>query len=333
MLPGAPQQSRWIRSEPRRSLPSSLLARLVQSAFPQSRVFDLEPLTDGFRNSNFKLHLDSHPEPVVLRIYEHDPTLCQKEVDLLACLCGSVPVPEVIYAEPSGAEDFPPFAFLRYVEGITFRELKRAGDREAIAQAAHSAGETLAAIHRTVFEKPGWLGPGPCVTVPLLEGPHAMARFVDLCLASGHLQRRLPASVCDGVHALMWSALPELALSEAQTSLVHGDFGRRNVLVRESKGRWAVAAVLDWEFAVSSTPLTDLANFLRSERAARPLVEPYFSTGYQQASGSLPPDWRRLARIVDLVALCSSLTKDSLPADVEVELAEFVGHALLAHDH
>jgi aminoglycoside phosphotransferase (APT) family kinase protein len=324
MLPGTPEAARSIRDEPRRTLPADLLARMVQTGFPQGRVLELQPLADGLRNSNFKLRIDSLSDPVVLRIYEHDPTLCQKEVDLLRFLRGSVPVPEVIHAEPRGAEDLPPFALLRYVEGIPFRELSRGGDTDAIAQSAQSTGETLAAIHRTVFPKPGWLAAGPAVTVPLIGGPNAMARFVDLCLESGNLQRRLPAELRDGVHRLVWSALPELALCEAQTNLVHGDFSRRNVLVREVNGRWAVAAVLDWEFAVSGAPAGDLANFLRYERTARPLAEPFFSNGYLRAGGALPDDWRRLARLVDLVALCEMLTRDSLPNTVTAELAELI---------
>ena len=157
MLPGAPVESRWIRKEPRRTLPARWLERMVRCAFPQGRVLEVQPLTDGFRNSNFKLRIDSLAEPVVLRVYEHDPTLCQKELDLFGLVRSSVPVPEVIYREPEGAGDLLPFVLMLYVEGITFRELKRRGDPSAIAQAARSTGETLAAIHRHVFAKSGWL--------------------------------------------------------------------------------------------------------------------------------------------------------------------------------
>jgi hypothetical protein len=38
----------------------------------------------------------------------------------------------------------------------------------------------------------------------------------------------------------------------------------------------------------------------------------------------LPDEWRRLARVVDLTALCESLTHDDLPDDVVVELVELV---------
>jgi hypothetical protein len=65
------------RSEPRRALPANWAQRILQSAVPGSRVVDSEPLADGFRNSNFKLTLDSTAEPIVVRIYEHDVSLCQ----------------------------------------------------------------------------------------------------------------------------------------------------------------------------------------------------------------------------------------------------------------
>jgi hypothetical protein len=85
-----------------------------------------------------------------------------------------------------------------------------------------------------------------------------------------------------------------------------------------------VAAVLDWEFAVSSSPLADLGSFLRYELATRPLAEPHFSGGYRRAGGVLPPDWRYLARLVDLTATCESLTRDGLPAGITAELLELV---------
>jgi len=197
-------------------------------------------------------------------------------------------------------------------------------DTDAIAQAAYSAGKTLAAIGRTKFSKPGWLAPGPSVTAPLLEGADSMPRFVDLCLASTNLQQRMPADLRDGTHALIWSWAPQLGHLDDEPCLVHGDFGKRNLLVREIARQWSVTAVLDWEFALSGSPLADLGHFLRYERAARPVAEPHFSNGYLHAGGKLPQNWRQLARLVDLTALCESLTHDQLPDSVVAELVELV---------
>ncbi len=40
--------------------------------------------------------------------------------------------------------------------------------------------------------------------------------------------------------------------------------------------------------------------------------------------GKLPQDWRQLARLFDLSALCEALTRDQLPDDVTAELVELV---------
>lgn len=324
MIAGAPEEARWRRAEPRRALPATLLERMVHAAFPRCRILDVQPLADGWRNANFRLRLDCAPELIVLRIYEHHPSICQKEVDLIRLVGASVPVPAVIHAEPQGWEDVPPFALMSHMEGMSFRELKRSGDGDAIAQAAHSAGETLAAIGRTTFSKPGWLAPGPSVAAPLLEGADPVPRFVDLCLASANLQRRMQVDLRHRLRELVWSWAPVLASLDDEARLVHGDFGKRNLLVRKIAGAWSVAAVLDWEFAVSGCPLADLGHFLRYERASRPLVEPHFSEGYRHAGGTLPGNWRQLARLLDLTALCESLTHDELPDAVVAELVELV---------
>ena len=324
MLRGAPFESRWLRPTPRRTLPESLLNRIVQAAFPHSQVVDVRPFTAGLRNANFRIQLDSPGQCVVLRIYEHHPSLCRKEMDLLNLVSPTVPVPEVIHEEPDGWNDMPPFVLFRYVDGITFHELKRGGDAGAISQAAFSVGRTLALIHRIAFPKPGWLGPGPRVGSPLLEGPDPAPRFVASCLESENLERRMHADLRDSTAAMVWSYAPQLAGLDNEKQLAHGDFGKSNLVVQRAAGAWTVAAVLDWEFAIAGSPLTDVGHFLRYERNSRPLLEPHFSDGYLEAGGLLQPAWRRLARIVDLIALCEALTHEELPGPVISELVELV---------
>lgn len=325
MIRGAPSEARWLRAEPRRSVPQNVLQKIVETAFKGCSAVDVQPLIDGYRNANFRIRLNSIPEFVVLRIYEHDASLCRKEVDLLNLIGQSVPVPEIIHAEAGGMDGFPPFVLLSYIEGIAFSELKRSGEANSMAQAAHDAGRILALIGRTTFPGSGWLGPGLSVTAPLLEGDNPGPRFVDLCLASENVRQRMTAKLRDQVSALVWSYAAQFASLDNETNLVHGDFGKRNLRVRKVAERWTVAGVLDWEFAIAGSPLTDVGHFLRYETFSRPKVEPHFSNGYLQAGGRLSSGWRRSARIIDLIALCESLTHDALPSRVIAELIELVG--------
>ncbi|MGB9256437.1 MAG: phosphotransferase, partial [Candidatus Korobacteraceae bacterium] len=139
---------------------------MLKRGLGECTILDVQPLTEGLRNANFKISLDRAPECVVLRVYEHDESLCQKEVDLLRMVSKIVPVPQVIQAEPEGLEGLPPFLLMQYVEGISFRDLKRSGDQNEIAQAAFAIGETLAAIGSIGFARGGWLAPGPTVAAP-----------------------------------------------------------------------------------------------------------------------------------------------------------------------
>jgi hypothetical protein len=41
MIAGAPEEARWRRAEPRRTLPATLLERMVHTAFPRCRVLAL----------------------------------------------------------------------------------------------------------------------------------------------------------------------------------------------------------------------------------------------------------------------------------------------------
>jgi aminoglycoside phosphotransferase (APT) family kinase protein len=323
MINGDPPEAIWLRPEPRRVVPAQVL-EAVRAVFPGHRIVEVRPLEGGLRNANFQLQLDSSPGRVVLRIYEQDATLCRKETDILKLISRSVPAPEVIHVEPHATDDVPPFALLRYIEGITFRELKRQGNNGPISRAAYAIGQTLASIGQMAFPKAGWLGPGLSVKSFLLDGSQPTPNFIDLCLTSAIVRQRMKKELRDQTSSLVWSYAEKLASLDDERCLVHGDFGNRNLLVRQTAESWIAASVLDWELAYAGPPLADIGHFLRYECAAHPLVEPHFSNGYLQAGGTLPPDWRRLARVIDLVALCKSLTHDVLPDDVVTELLELV---------
>jgi aminoglycoside phosphotransferase (APT) family kinase protein len=322
----------WSRAKASEALPLDVVQRLVARAFPRHRLASAELLAGGLSNSNFKLRLDPDTDPIVLRIYDRDPAACQKEVDLLALVRPTVPVPEVVHAEPGGMDGVGPFVLMRYVDGVTFRQLKAAGDVRALEEACYSIGNASAAIAQYRFPRGGWLMAGPAVGQPLAEGPDPIPRFIDECLASPNLSKRMSEPLVQSLHSFSWSWAPRLAPLDVERSLVHGDFNSPNLLLRRQEGRWCVAAVLDWEFAVSGSPLVDVGNFLRYERTRRPLREPHFSRGFVDGGGTLPDGWMRLARVLDLTSLCEILTRETLPDDVVSEVIGLIGATIEDRD-
>ena len=290
------------------------ISRLCESLRPQKRVKSAVRLSGGISNSSFRIHFESSNEPIVLRIYERDPVACRKELELLGALGRTVPVPEVLHAEPEGFGDEGAFIFLKYVEGITFRQLKATGDRRAIQEAAYAVGATLGAIG----------GHDLSTLSHVDEGTQLRLDSIDSYLSSPRLIARTGGALADRVRHLVAGWAQRLQSVANERRLVHGDFRKQNVLVRPDEDGWTVAAILDWECAFAGSQMFDVAVFLRYERPEQPVAEPAFSRGFLDGGGQLCDDWMGLIRVVDLDSLCRSLTADHLPTDVEREIVGFV---------
>lgn len=314
---------------------------LVAPAFPGRPVTGAEKLAGGLCNTNLKVTLDSPHQQIVLRLYQRDPVAYAKEIGLLRLVAHTVPVPEVIYAQaeaPEGIVGVGPYAVIEYVEAVTFKALKETKDLQAIQQASTSIGKTVAAIGRHQFDKPGLISVTQSstakdeaeleVTGPYIEGRDPVPRIIDSYLASPNLQRRTGPGLARRIHDFVWTWAPRLPQLDDESSLarrlVHSDLDQSNILVRQVEGQWVVAAVLDWEFAFSGSPLIDVGHFLRYERSAQPLCEPYFSRAFVEHGGKLPEDWRRVIRVIDLAGLCETLTGEAVPNNVSQQMLSLI---------
>src|SRR5690606_18041198 len=106
------------------------------------------------------------------------------------------------------------------------------------------------------------------------------------------------------LHALIRRHAAALSELDRAPSLVHGDFRAANVTVHEDR----LAAVLDWEFAMAGPPLADLGQFLRDEDELPSACVAGLVEGYERGAGRpLPVDFRRLARLRDLLNLLQLL--------------------------
>ncbi len=283
-------------------------------------------------NTNYRVQFNATDWSIVLRFYVRDAAACAKEVDVLRLVRSVVPVPEVLHVEPNGLGDFPPFVVMQYVEGIIFRLLRRTKEQPAIAQAAAAIGKTLASIGSHQFPRRGLLGAGLEVGNWLMPGSDTIPPLIDSCLLSENFRTRASAELSDRIHKFAWHWADRLSTVDSETRLVHADFNASNIMVRSVKGSWQVAAVIDWEYSFSGSPLWDVGSFLRYEQEGRPLVEPFFSQACTAAGMSLPDDWRELVRAVDLCSLCEALTRDALPADVVNEIVELLRSTLEQRD-
>jgi fructokinase len=281
---------------------------------PGDRVAATARLSGGYSNEN--LLVTTGRDRYVLRRYPRRDApdaarTCAVEAALAARLAGTgVPVPEIIAADPDGSAAGEPLLLARFMPGATVRATigPDGTDRAAAAGVAAAAGRALAAIGAVTFASGGFFtGSG---LIPSPAGiPRSLPGFVENRIRAGSAARALSAGELDGLRALAAAAGPLARQVADARQLVHSDYNGKNLLVLRRDGRWSVSAVLDWEFAFSGSPLTDIGNMLRFPGDYPPGFDGAFVAGYQDAGGRLPPDWRQISDALDLYALADFLTR------------------------
>lgn len=286
-------------------------------------IRDIKLMDGGLMNRNCRIQLSRSPD-VVLRLYDRDPASAAKELAILQRLRRGLPVPEVLYARADARDGDPPFLVLEWIDGVSLRELRRSGDADAIAGAAHEAGRLLARLQPHRFDRAGLLTSTLAIdTVPPPERL-TTTTLVEHFARLASFRARVGTTRLDDLRRVArdWDEHPRAPAMDA--TLVHGDFNSRNILVRKDRGRWRVSAILDWESAFAGPAYCDIGSFLRYERDDRPRFEPSFSRGLRDGGIRLEGDWRQAARMADLPALCDVLACESIPDDVATEVLELV---------
>ena len=306
-------QEGWERRHAALALDAASIVALLQPVFPGHSVRTAELLGGGLANTNYKVKFDGSDEPVVLRLFTRDPAACQTELDIYRLAGARMPMPAILYADPAGERSGRPYLVARWIEGVKLDALLARGDEPAIASAARAVGATLAGLAAFLFDRPGFFGPGLTIAQPLDPAAEFVSAYVDEALFAGAAGARLGPELTQALQQLLRDNAALLAAADTQTVLVHGDYKAQNLLVRRADAGtstdWNVAAVLDWEFAFAGSPLFDIAICLRYGDTLPPAFTAAFAAGYRDAGGILPPDWRRIIRLLDLVSLCDFLNR------------------------
>jgi aminoglycoside phosphotransferase (APT) family kinase protein len=309
-------------------VPATEWSAVLARALPGHTIVRCLPVSGGLLNSVYRIAVEGLDDEFALRIYTYNPSACRKEVDLHCLIAARVPVPDIVFADPTGETGAGPCVLMRWVAGETFRQIKSRRDAGEIAECGRAMGAVLAGIGSFQFSRGGLIGPGLDINPGPVDGPDPVPRMIEQLLATPQAALRLPAAAIARVCDFAWARAPLLAALDGERCLVHSDFSSLNLVMHRPRGEWDVAAVLDWEFAFSGSPLHDLGHALRYERSGRPSLEPHFSGAYRAAGGSLPENWRGLARMLDLTALCEMLSRPALPEAAAREIVELIEGAI-----
>lgn len=300
-------QKDWQRRHDFIMLDEATLNMLLQPAFPGKSVTSVELLTSGLCNTNYKIRIADKEDAFVLRLYVRDRAACQKDHDLFNLVHDRVPVPEVLYVDAAGERYEIAYAVMRWVDGILLSDIITAGDPAQMAACAYAAGTTLASIGTYTFPQAGFFGPGLSIAQPFDSGTAPFLAEIERSLFAGKAGERLGTALMERLWRFVRDNIGYLEAAEDVAALVHADFKGVNILVKQEQTRWHIAAVLDWEFALASSPLIDIANMLRYDRLLPAAYETQFIRGYLDNGGTLPIEWKRASKLLDLLSLCQFL--------------------------
>jgi len=294
-------RERWGRGAEALALTPSELTTLVQPAFPGQSVVANDLTSGGLVNTNVRLELSEHRRPVLLRLYTRDPDLdaapmpdvAAKEAALHRLLAPKLPVPRVIFAAPDNPITGHAYMLRDWADGQRLEVVAHEQTTAVLVELARDIGTVLAGIHSVTFAEGGFLD-GRLNVVPFPPGIGGrLPELLETLLGVLGKERLGP----ELTQALMAFAQREPNLGASWPGpprLTHADFGGSNILVRIDERGARVAAVIDWEFALSGSPMMDLGNLLRPPLGELPDFEDAVAAGYRGAGGVLPDDWRRL---------------------------------------
>ncbi len=255
---------------------------------------ELVPLGGGWSGETFVA--EAGGERSVVRIYtpgRRDDAAPEIDAAVLGLVRGLVPVPDVLEVRRGvAAAGRPGLLVASYLPGVRGEDLLPTLGDDGLASIGRRLGGLLADL----------------AGMPTLRaGP-----FVDPDLTIGDFGvDGLPGFADDHAARLAWDdtlhrglgrvavRAQELLDQVGRTCLVHSDANPKNLLVDPET--LEVTGVLDWEFAHSGHPFTDLGNLLRIDRM--PAYADAVLAAWCERRGTDPGQTLELARAADLWAL------------------------------
>jgi len=256
----------------------------------------LTPIDGGWSGETFVA--DTGGERTVVRIYadpRHPEHAAEIAASLLRLVRGLLPVPEVLEVRRSVPDaDVPALLVTELLPGTRGDLLLPTLDEDGLRRAGQAVGEIAGLLAGMPTLRAGLFVDGD-LTIEPFDGDlpawveHHREALERQDWSAGELARLL--ALADRAQGLLGTV--------GRTSLVHSDLNPKNLLF--DPDTLAVTGVLDWEFAHSGHPFTDLGNVLRFDR--QPPYESGVLAGWVALRGTPAREALHLAHAADLFAL------------------------------
>lgn len=302
-------KSDWERRDAPVELTLNTAQQLLQPV-TKATIASITLFSAGCANSNFKLTMDDG-QTYVLRLYTRDSSALMREQGINRLVNSILPVANFLHVDDSCTIIPYPYAIMEFKEGILLRDLIFTNNRDAITEATNEAGFYLGMLGRLKLPMGGFFQPNMAIK-SFNEEDDYFSLLMNL-LQNNIVATSLGKNVQNNLEQII-AACYHLLPPINDANLTHGDYDAANILVKETNGKWEVSAILDWEFAHAGTYLMDMGIMLRYSQKLPEYFENSFLQGIKEAGISLPSDWKKQAKLLDMLCLLELLRAN--PADV-----------------
>lgn len=263
-------------------------------------IDQLTLLSEGCANTHYKVTFKNKRHPVVIRIYVREKIALTIEIAVYKLVDSILPLSHHLYADNSCSQFPYPYAIIEYIHGKSMREVILSKNETAIAQCAFEAGQYLNQLRKIQLEQGGFFKEDGKIRP--FNPDEKYLPFVTMLLSDSVVKDSLGNSLHSAVQAFI-KKNASLLPNENDANLTHADYDPANMLVKQVDGRWKIVAILDWEFAFAGTYLLDMGMMLRYSHKLPACYEKEFIAGIQEDGFTLPPHWRKQAKLMDLLCL------------------------------
>jgi len=272
----------------------------VIAPLTSDEVKDFTVISEGCANSNYKITFTGNKPAVLLRIYVRDADALQREVYVHKLVEGHVPIPSILYHNDSCTLIPYPYAITEWGEGMLMRQLIIEGNTIAMAECLFEAGIYLSQLRKIKFDKGGFFQKEG--NIRPFNNDEQYATYLSMLLDEKVVAQSLGHDLLNATKKLVQCNLHYIP-NPNDANLTHGDYDPANIIVQKTNNTWKIAGIIDWEFAFSATYLLDAGMMLRYSHKLPSIYEEKFVEGYQHSGHKLPKEWKKSAKMMDLICL------------------------------
>ncbi|WLR60026.1 phosphotransferase family protein [Guptibacillus hwajinpoensis] len=307
-------KTNWERHQSIIHLPDEAIRSIVKSYQPHLKVNTTSQLSGGLSHTNYKIDI-AHHSSVVIRVARNQESL-KREYEVHRSLPKEVRAPAFLHMTKWNGYHI---GILEWKEGSLLRDHLSTSSQQHMKAMGQSIGEQLASMRELRFYTYGFLDSTLEVRDEFQLTPTSFISTIE-SFFNHHASKWLSLTLIDRVMSFVRNNAYLLEQDQSEPRLVHGDYNGLNVLMDGTE----VSAVLDWEFALSGSIYFDLGNMIRYEFDHMTSFKEGIQQGLLKRGITLPKQWQKLAKLADLVALCSLLDRPVCGKNRVIDITQLI---------